>query len=106
MPRSRTLAKAGTIPCNADDNIYNGGGDQLLLNLEGDNTNGYTSTFNVGLDLTDTAVGAADSMGDPVEVRLPKPWKFTNRFDCNDIRGPPGIVDFGCRLFMLPAIPE
>lgn len=50
---------------NADDNIYNGGGDQLLLNLEGDNTNGYTSTFNVGLDLTDTAVGAADSMGQP-----------------------------------------
>jgi protocatechuate 3,4-dioxygenase beta subunit len=50
---------------NADDNIYNGGGDQLLLNLKGDNTNGYTSTFNVGLDLTDTEVGAADSMGQP-----------------------------------------
>jgi len=50
---------------NADDDIYNGGGDQLLLNLEGDDTNGYTSTFNVGLDLTDTEVGAADSMGQP-----------------------------------------
>jgi len=50
---------------NANDNIYNGGGDQLLLNLEGDNTNGYTSTFNLGLDLTDTEVGAADSMGQP-----------------------------------------
>jgi protocatechuate 3,4-dioxygenase beta subunit len=45
---------------NATDNIFNGGGDQLLLNLEGDTTNGYTTTFNVGLDLTDTEVGASD----------------------------------------------
>jgi protocatechuate 3,4-dioxygenase beta subunit len=45
---------------NADDNIFNGGGDQLLLNLDGDTTNGFTSTFNLGLDLTDTKVGAAD----------------------------------------------
>ena len=45
---------------NATDNIFNGGGDQLLLNLEGDTTNGFTSTFNVGLDLTDTEVGASD----------------------------------------------
>ncbi|MGZ9225499.1 MAG: intradiol ring-cleavage dioxygenase, partial [Anaerolineales bacterium] len=50
---------------NTADNIFMGGGDQLLLNLEGDNTNGYTTTFNVGLDLTDTEVGAADSMGQP-----------------------------------------
>jgi len=45
---------------NANDNIFNGGGDQLLLNLEGDTTNGYTTAFNVGLDLTDTEVGASD----------------------------------------------
>jgi len=45
---------------NADDNIFNGGGDQLLLNLEGDTTKGYATAFNVGLDLTDTEVGAAD----------------------------------------------
>jgi protocatechuate 3,4-dioxygenase beta subunit len=45
---------------NANDNIFNGGGDQLLLNLESDTTNGYKSTFNVGLDLTDIAVGASD----------------------------------------------
>ena len=45
---------------NSNDNIFNGGGDQLLLNLEGDTTNGFTSTFNVGLDLTDTEVGASD----------------------------------------------
>lgn len=50
---------------NTDDNIYNSGGDQLLLNLQGDNTNGYTSAINIGLDLTDTGVGAADSMGGP-----------------------------------------
>lgn len=48
---------------NTDDNIYNNGGDQLLLNLQGDNSNGYTTAINIGLDLTDTAVGAADSMG-------------------------------------------
>ena len=45
---------------NSNDNIFNGGGDQLLLNLEGDTTNGFTSTFNVGLDLTNTEVGASD----------------------------------------------
>jgi protocatechuate 3,4-dioxygenase beta subunit len=50
---------------NTNDNIFNGGGDQLLLNLEGDPTNGYTSTFNVGLDLADTEVGASDSAGGP-----------------------------------------
>jgi protocatechuate 3,4-dioxygenase beta subunit len=50
---------------NADDDIYNGGGDQLLLNLEGDDTSGYNSTINIGLDLTDMEVGAADSMGQP-----------------------------------------
>ena len=48
---------------NSNDNIFMSGGDQLLLNLQGDNTNGYTSAINIGLDLTDTEVGAADSMG-------------------------------------------
>ena len=48
---------------NAEDSIFNGGGEQLLLNLQGDVTNGYTGTMNIGLDLTDTEVGAADSMG-------------------------------------------
>ena len=42
-----------------------GGGDQLLLALEGDTTNGYSAAINIGLDLTDTEVGAADSMGGP-----------------------------------------
>jgi protocatechuate 3,4-dioxygenase beta subunit len=50
---------------NATDNIFNGGGDQLLLNLQGDTTNGYTGAMNIGLDLTDTAVGASDSAGGP-----------------------------------------
>jgi protocatechuate 3,4-dioxygenase beta subunit len=45
---------------NSNDNIYNGGGDQLLLNLDGDTTNGFTTSFNVGLDLGDTEVGASD----------------------------------------------
>ena len=50
---------------NSTDNIYIGGGEQLLLNLDGDTTNGYTGTMNIGLDLTDIEVGAADSMSGP-----------------------------------------
>lgn len=38
-------------------------GNQLLLNLQGDTTNGYTSSTTIGLDLTDAEVGAPDSMG-------------------------------------------
>jgi protocatechuate 3,4-dioxygenase beta subunit len=48
---------------NATDNIFIGGGAQLLLNLQGDSTNGYTGTMNIGLDLTDIEVGAADTAG-------------------------------------------
>jgi protocatechuate 3,4-dioxygenase beta subunit len=50
---------------NSNDNIFMNGGDQLLLNLQGDNTNGYTSAINIGLDLTDTEVGASDTAGGP-----------------------------------------
>jgi protocatechuate 3,4-dioxygenase beta subunit len=50
---------------NADDNIYNGGGDQLLLAVTGDNSNGYAAAINIGLDLTDTEVGASNSYGGP-----------------------------------------
>ena len=50
---------------NADDNIYNSGGDQLLLAVTGDNTNGYYAAINIGLDLTDTEVGASNSSGGP-----------------------------------------
>ena len=45
---------------NSNDNIYNGGGDQLLLNLDGEPRNGFTTSFNVGLDLSDIEVGASD----------------------------------------------
>lgn len=48
---------------NSNDNIFMGGGDQLLLNLQGDTTSGYTGSMTIGLDLTDIEVGAADSMG-------------------------------------------
>ena len=52
---------------NSDDNIFSGGGDQLLLNLQGDTTNGFTCTMSIGLDLTDTETGASDmdSAGGP-----------------------------------------
>jgi protocatechuate 3,4-dioxygenase beta subunit len=45
---------------NANDNIFNGGGDQFLLNLQGDSTSGFTGAMNIGLDLTDIEVGASD----------------------------------------------
>ena len=48
---------------NSSDNIFTGGGDQLLLAVQGDNTNGYNATINIGLDLTDIEVGASDSAG-------------------------------------------
>ena len=48
---------------NSNDNIFNGGGDQLLLNLQGDPGSGFTSGMSIGLDLTDSEVGAADPMG-------------------------------------------
>jgi protocatechuate 3,4-dioxygenase beta subunit len=38
---------------NANDNIFSGGGDQLLLTLQGDTSSGYTGSMNIGLDLTD-----------------------------------------------------
>jgi len=50
---------------NADDNIYNGGGDQLLLAVTSDNANGYAAAINIGLDLTDAEVGASNSSGGP-----------------------------------------
>ena len=48
---------------NSTDNIFRNGGDQLLLNLQGDTRSGYTGTMNIGLDLTDMETGAADTAG-------------------------------------------
>jgi protocatechuate 3,4-dioxygenase beta subunit len=45
---------------NADDMIYQEGGEQLVLALEGTPEN-YLATFTVGLDLSDTETGADDS---------------------------------------------
>lgn len=45
---------------NSNDNIFGGGGDQLLLNLQGDTTSGFTGSMNIGLDLTDTETGDSD----------------------------------------------
>jgi protocatechuate 3,4-dioxygenase beta subunit len=58
---------------NSNDNIFIGGGEQLLLNLKGDTTNGFTGTMNIGLDLTDIEVGAADSAGGPGGPGYPPP---------------------------------
>ena len=48
---------------NKSDNIYRDGGYQLLLNARGNTSGGYTSAINIGLDLTDTKVGASDLFG-------------------------------------------
>jgi protocatechuate 3,4-dioxygenase beta subunit len=58
-------AKGYRNTLNSSDNIYNNGGDQLLLDITGDNASGYAATINIGLDLTDAEVGASDSFGGP-----------------------------------------
>ncbi|HEY9525916.1 MAG TPA: intradiol ring-cleavage dioxygenase [Anaerolineales bacterium] len=45
---------------NSNDNIFSGGGDQLLLNLQGDTTSGFSGSMSIGLDLTDAETGASD----------------------------------------------
>lgn len=45
---------------NSNDNIFSGSGDQLLLNLQDDTTNGFTGPISIGLDLTDAETGASD----------------------------------------------
>ena len=62
-PLEPYASKGHRVTRNSNDNIFMSGGDLLLLNLQGDNTNGYTAAIKIGLDLTDTEVGAADSMG-------------------------------------------
>lgn len=41
----------GTDTSNAQDGIYNNGGNQLLLDMKGDPIKGYTATFDVGLNI-------------------------------------------------------
>lgn len=55
-------AKGRRDQTNATDGIYRDGGEQLMLTLTPDGE-GYAATFHVGLDLSDSAVGAADRMG-------------------------------------------
>jgi protocatechuate 3,4-dioxygenase beta subunit len=45
---------------NSNDTIFSGGGDQLLLNLQGDTTSGFIGSMSIGLDLTDGETGASD----------------------------------------------
>ena len=45
---------------NSNDTIFSGGGDQLLLNLQGNTTHGFTGSTSIGLDLTDSETGASD----------------------------------------------
>ncbi len=47
---------------NSQDNIYQSGGDQLLLTLT-QNGEGYAAIFDIGLDLSDTSTGQADGNG-------------------------------------------
>ena len=47
---------------NANDGIYSGGGDQMLLTLTEAN-GGYATTFDIALDLSDSETGASDSAG-------------------------------------------
>jgi hypothetical protein len=49
---------------NSDDGIYGEGSEQLVLTLT-QAAEGYATTFNIGLDLSDTEVGADDGGGGP-----------------------------------------
>ena len=44
---------------NTNDNIYSDG-DQLLLNLQGEATSGFTGAMSIGLDLSDMETRASD----------------------------------------------
>lgn len=52
----------GRDTLNANDNIYQGGGSQLLL-APTKNGDSYAATFSMALDLSDTQVGQSDSQG-------------------------------------------
>lgn len=58
-------AKGQRDTFNTSDGIFNNGGDQLTLDVTGDNTSGYTTLINIGLDLTNAEVGAPSSFGGP-----------------------------------------
>jgi len=55
-------AKGARDTRNSNDGIYQNGGDLLLLNPTAAN-GGYAATFEIALDLSDTATGASDSAG-------------------------------------------
>jgi protocatechuate 3,4-dioxygenase beta subunit len=46
---------------NASDNIFADDGEILTLSLTGDPASGYDASFAIGLDLSDSSVGASDS---------------------------------------------
>ncbi|MCC6803593.1 MAG: hypothetical protein IT319_11975, partial [Anaerolineae bacterium] len=46
---------------NRNDSIYADGGDQMVLQLVKGDDGSYSTTYSVGLDLSDEAVGASDS---------------------------------------------
>ncbi len=56
--------KSGRRMRNANDNIYQSGGDQLLLNPIA-SADGFAATFAIGLDLSDMSVGAPDGNTGP-----------------------------------------
>jgi protocatechuate 3,4-dioxygenase beta subunit len=47
---------------NSTDNIFSNGGEQMTLNVVEAN-GGYATTFDIALDLSDSAVGASDASG-------------------------------------------
>lgn len=57
-------AKGERNTLNSNDGIYGDGGEQLILALTPAN-DGYAGTFDIALDLSDAAVGAADGGGGP-----------------------------------------
>lgn len=57
-------AKGKRDQTNASDGIYSQGGDQLTVAVA-KASQGYAGNFHIGIDLSDTNIGAADTMGGP-----------------------------------------
>ncbi len=56
-------AKGYRDTLNSEDGIFQGGGDQLLLDISGNSTDGYLSVFNIALELSRSTESGVDCTG-------------------------------------------
>src|SRR5262249_55898388 len=56
-------AKGTRTTRNADDSIYRGGGDEMLLSVSDDGAGGYSTTFALAVDVTGTTTSTTPGFG-------------------------------------------